>query len=148
MTDGVEERLLAAYSRTHFRVTGVAAPFDLQIGRYSEELASLHAVSSVSTSSFITAWNPRSVKQDARWNQEAQARLETELRALGVSMVAGIGEDPCGQWEGEPSVLVLGISRLEAERIGRSYGQNAIVWCGKDAVPELLVLSATSGATE
>ena len=59
---------------------------------------------------------------------------------MGVTFLAGLGEDPSGVWPGEPSVLVLGMSRSEAERIGREFGQLAIVWSAESAIPELVAL--------
>jgi hypothetical protein len=35
---------------------------------------------------------------------------------------------------------VLGMALDAAQEVGRRYGQNAIVWAGADAVPELVLL--------
>jgi hypothetical protein len=134
-------RLIEAYSAAHYRVTGTATPFVLRIGRRSAELAALQLANGVSCSAFLTAFNPDSVRQAEATNSAAQELLETELAAMGFTLLAGFGEDPSGAWPGEPSVLVLGISRNEAERVGRAFGQLAMVWSGESAVPELVVLS-------
>jgi hypothetical protein len=60
--------------------------------------------------------------------------LNTSLCDSDVSTKAGQVQP------GEASVLVLGMSRNEAERVGRAFGQLAIVWSGETAVPELVVL--------
>jgi hypothetical protein len=133
--------LLTAYLAAHYRVTGAAPPFVLQVGRRSAELASLHLANRVNCSAFITAWNPRGVAAPESLNRASQQRLESELAATGHTLLAGIGEDPAGVWPGEPSILVLGISRGEAERVGRRFGQLAIVWSGESATPELVVPS-------
>jgi hypothetical protein len=73
-------------------------------------------------------------------NEAAQAQLEAELTALGLPFLRGEGVDPSGSWPGEPSVLVLGITEEEARRLGRRYGQNAIVVAGRDAVARLVML--------
>ena len=39
-----------------------------------------------------------------------------------------------------PSVLVLGISEAQACEVGRTFGQNALVWCRVQHPPELLLL--------
>ena len=52
----------------------------------------------------------------------------------------GIGSDPSGEWEGEPSFLILGISKKSAKELGTKYRQNAIVWCDTDCMAELLLL--------
>jgi len=94
-----------------------------------------------------TRWNPRSVRRSEGINRASQERLESELAAIGATLVAGIGEDPAGVWPGECSVLAVGISRSEAERVGRKFGQRAIVWSDESAIPELidLVLPTQSG---
>jgi hypothetical protein len=133
--------LLAAYAATQFRVTGTQTPFVLRVGERSGELASMQFANSVNCSAFITAWNPWSVTQTESVNRTSQELLERELTAMGLTFLSGIGEDDPGVWPGEPSVLVLGLSREEAKRLGRAFGQLAIVWSGETAVPELVVLS-------
>ena len=133
--------LIAAYSATHFRVTGVPEPFVLWVGQRSDELAALHAAYRVGCSAFMTAWNPRSKQQPEAVNHAAQAQMVAELEAAGYRCLVGIGEDPSGQWPAEESVLVPGIGRAEAEQVGGRFGQNAIVWTGTEAVPELVMLS-------
>jgi hypothetical protein len=51
----------------------------------------------------------------------------------------GVGRDPPGNWS-EQSLLIVGIPRAEAEALGRSLGQNAIVYVEKGKLPELAVL--------
>jgi hypothetical protein len=133
--------LLAAYLAAHYNVTGTATPFVLRVGHRSAELASVHLANGVDCSAFITAWNPRGVARSESLNRASQQRLESELTATGLTLLAGIGEDPSGVWPGEPSVLVLGIPRREAERVGRRFGQLAIVWSGESAISELVVLT-------
>jgi hypothetical protein len=70
----------------------------------------------------------------------AHARFGAELAAAGYRVVEGAGEDPEGRWPAEPSYLVLGMALDAAQEVGRRYGQNAIVWAGADAVPELVLL--------
>jgi Protein of unknown function (DUF3293) len=136
--------LLAAFLAAHYKVTGTAQPFVLRLGHRSAELASLHLANGANCSAFMTAWNPQSVIRSEADNRASQKRLESELAAIGVRLVTGSGEDPTGVWPGEPSVLAVGISRSEAERVGRKFGQRAIVWSGESAIPELIDLAAPS----
>jgi hypothetical protein len=136
-----DEDLLAAYLAAHYKVTGTAKPFVLRVGHRSAELAAMHLANGANCSAFITAWNPGSVARSEVTNRASQKRLESEVSGIGATLVAGIGEDPAGRWPGEPSVLVVGISRSEAERVGRKFGQRAIVWSGTSAIPELIDLA-------
>jgi hypothetical protein len=73
-------------------------------------------------------------------NETAQAELERLLTRDGFIVWRGRGIDPSGDWPGEDSVLVLGISKDVSIDFGRQYRQNAIVWLGEDATPELVLL--------
>ena len=57
---------------------------------------------------------------------------------IPIFIVSHQGYD--GEWESEDSFLVLGISLEGAQELGAAYGQNAIVWCGEDAIPKLVLL--------
>ena len=136
----MDRRLLDAYLSTEFSVEEVPNPFLLRVGSCSSALLALHAECGVTCSAFLTAYNPGSRPHSDDWNRAAQERVEAELTQGGFALRRGMGRDPSGAWPGEPSVLALGIPRDEAERIGRRYGQNAILWSDVDAVPQLLVL--------
>lgn len=138
--------LADAYRRTEFRVADRGWDFVLRIDQPSAVLASCHEAFGVTRSAYLTAWNPRSEPTALENNQSAQLRLEAELMDAGFAYLRGEGVDPAGEWPGEPSVLVLGISADEAERLGRTYGQNAIVVAGRDVVPRLaMVHGKTAG---
>lgn len=132
--------LVAAYRRTEFRVADRGWAFVLCVDEPSSVLAACHEAFGVTRSAYITAWNPRSEATSREVNEAAQARLEAELASAGLSFLRGEGVDPSGEWSGEPSVLVLGISGDEAQRLGRTFGQNAIVVAGRDALARLVML--------
>jgi hypothetical protein len=136
----VDPTLLAAYAATDYVVNGVEPAFVLRVGQPSTPLRTLHEQYGISCSAFLTAWNPGSSIRANELNQSAQSELETTLRARGFTLIPGVGVDPDGNWPAEQSVLVLGVAREEAEQLGREYGQNAILWMGADAVPEVLLL--------
>jgi hypothetical protein len=136
----MDPELFGAYLSAEYWVEETAAAFALKIGIQSQALLSLHAECGVDCSAFLTAYNPGSLMQSVSWNQKAQGRMEADLRRDGFELRQGFGKDPSGAWPGECSVLALGISREAAERSGRAYGQQAIVWTGLDAVPTLVVI--------
>ena len=128
--------LLAAYRETLYRVLG-EPPFVLQIGQASQALAALYRQHGQRSAAFITACNPGSQLFAEAENIARQQQLENTLAQQGRPWLPGIGEDPYQQWPGEKSCLVLGITPESALALGRQFGQNAIVYCGADAVPEL-----------
>ena len=142
----VSLELVAAYRRTEFRVADRGWSFVLRHDEHSKVLEECHRAFGVTCSAYITAWNPRSEVMSREQNEAAQARLEAEVQAAGLECLRGIGVDPSGPWPGEPSVLVLGISTDDAMRLGREYGQNAIVLVGRDAVPRLTMIRREADA--
>ncbi len=131
--------MIQAYEQTDYRVHG-SAPLTLRIDTASPALATLHNSLGVDSSAFITACNPFSQLCDDASNAERQAALAADLTQLGLRFDDGIGQHPSNKWLGEPSFLVLGLTLEAAKELGVRHGQNAIVWCGPDAVPRLVLL--------
>jgi hypothetical protein len=136
----VDAALLAAYRRTEYRVDDAGYAFVLRIDVPSEELRRCHDAFGVTCSTFITAWNPRSLPTPQAQNDSAMARLEQVLTAMGCRWLRGEGVDPDGDWPGEPSLLVLGLDEPAAVTLARRFNQNAFVWTGLDATPRLVNL--------
>jgi putative PIN family toxin of toxin-antitoxin system len=99
-----------------------------------ERLLEEHGAASAA---FVTAANPRGEQRAAAANDAAMAALRT---SLAWPWLPAEGRDPAGRWRAEPSVLLLGISRREAEALGRRLEQNAIVFVEKGSAPELVLL--------
>jgi len=134
----IDATLIDAYAQTHYQIILEERDFTLRVGVFSPELNELQRAHKVSNSAFITAWNPCSISTDEADNQLAHARLIADLRALGLSYIDGIGIDPTGKWEGEESLLILGIEESAALELGATYRQNAIVYADSAAIPRLL----------
>ena len=115
-------------------------PLTLAIGEHSAALAALLRARGADCAAFLTAWNPRGERFTAPANADAQRALRAELAARGHAVVAGVGEDPAGHWPGEDSVLVPGLGYAEAVVLAEAFGQNALVWAGADARPQLVLL--------
>ncbi len=92
------------------------------------------------TCAFITACNPFGELLSNEQNSDLQKQLEEEIQFRGLVLIAGEGKHPVGDWPGEPSYLVFDLSLEAAITLGRKFNQNAIVWCGPDAVPQLISL--------
>jgi Protein of unknown function (DUF3293) len=128
-----------AYVETHYRVLG-DAPTTLHIGHANPDLARLHRAFGVDSSAFITASNPFSTLTAATVNAVRQAALAEQIGLMKLRVIEGLGEHLSGTWPGEPSFLVLGLKLSDAKQLGTKHGQNAIVWCGSDTVPQLILL--------
>lgn len=135
----IATELVAAYEKTEFRVLEPRA-FTLRIGMTSEELKAVYVELGVSKAAFLTAWNPLSQEMSPEANDRAQALLVRKLALDGFVTWNGLGLDPSGDWPGEDSVFVPGISLEQAKTLGCQFHQNAIVWTGEDATPQLVLL--------
>ena len=135
----IPSELIVAYEATDFRVLE-PQEFTLRVGQRSAELQSLYVDMGVTSAGYLTAWNPFSAEASNVDNASAQRQLFRQLSLEGFTTLNAMGVDPCGDWPGEESVFVPGISLDRAKLLGSEFGQNAIVWAGSDAVPQLILL--------
>ncbi|MBI3298280.1 MAG: DUF3293 domain-containing protein [Elusimicrobia bacterium] len=139
MASRLPPKLLAFYRETDYAVKGPKGRFVLRVGTASKELAALLKSSRHACAAFITASNPLGEPTSAGLNAKALAALKADLEAADCPVLPGFGEGRQG-WAGEESLLVLGLEREAAKRLARKYGQNALLWAARDAVPELILL--------
>ena len=89
----------------------------------------------VTTLAVLGAENPQGAPATQAANEEAHARLLTELDLLGCEHCESTGE--LDDWS-EGHVTVIGISLDRALHLARAFDQAAIVWCERDGVAELV----------
>ncbi|TPQ30929.1 DUF3293 domain-containing protein [Cupriavidus pinatubonensis] len=135
----IPREIIQAYLETYYHVHG-SAPTTLKVGEANPVLAALHETADVGCSAFITAWNPYSERQELARNLERQQALVHTLLQCGFHFIDGIGQHPANGWPAEESFLTLGLALDDAKALGTQFGQNAIVWSGSDAVPQLILL--------
>lgn len=135
----IDPATIKAYLETHYRVHG-EQPFVLHIGQVSSDLLFLYERHKVDSAAFITGCNPFSHELSEAENRDRQSLLAEELTRRSLTFVNGMGQHPSNEWPGEESFLVLGLGVEPVKVLGERFGQNAIVWCDVDAVPQLIVL--------
>jgi len=111
----------------------------LRIGERNADLDELLEAEGAATAAFITAANPGGRKRGHWENEVANAALVKSQNKAGFRCFEGEGRAPDGSWT-EKSVLVVGISRADAEVVGRAFDQNAIVFVERGKAPELVLL--------
>ncbi|HSU64662.1 MAG TPA: DUF3293 domain-containing protein, partial [Burkholderiales bacterium] len=111
----------------------------LRIGEPSPRLDALLEAEGAAAAAYLTAANPRSEPRTDAENRSAGATLDELLASAGYPRYAGEARDPDNKRAAEPSVLVVGIYRANAEALGRIFGQNAIVFVEKGGAPELVM---------
>ena len=136
----IQSDKVQAYLATDYRIDTRPVPIILRIGVRSDALAVLLKAHGANGGAFLTAFNPLGTPQSESANAKAHARLQDELRARGALALAGEGADPTGKWPPEPSIFAVGLPLEDARRLGDAFRQDAIVWVGSDAVPQLVLL--------
>jgi hypothetical protein len=139
----LDPALRAAYQRAIYAI--FASPgAEFRIGETSDILDAMMAMARVRCAAFVSSANVRGVSTPENERRLADFLLSSQLDDLSATakyrVYRGEGRDPDGKWTAEPSVLIMGIPRDEAESLGRRLEQNAIVWIEKGRPPELLVL--------
>jgi hypothetical protein len=129
-----------AYLATDYRIGHTAQDIVLTIGQCSERLAALFAANGVDCGAFLTAYNPLGTVQSDAANVQAHTELARKLQALGLQAIEGSGSEEGTDWPSEKSYFALGLDLEYSKELGIYFNQDAIVWVGPDAVPQLFLL--------
>ena len=129
-----------AYRATDYRLGHTTHGIVLAPGLRSSRLAALYASKGVTCGAFLTGFNPLGTQNSDTENDQAHAELTKTLAHLGLESIEGSGSEVGTQWPAEKSLFALGLNRRDAIAIGRQLDQDAIVWVGDSAVPELVLL--------
>ena len=129
-----------AFLATDYRLGHTSQDIVLTIGQFSDRLAALFISSGVACGAFITAYNPRGTVQADAANDTAHAQLAAKLAELRLQVIEGSGSEEGTDWPAEKSYFALGLALEPAKAIGVHFDQDAIVWVGPDAVPQLILL--------
>ena len=135
----LDPSLIKAYEAANYYVR-TAQPFTIQISVKNDGLTTWYRKLGVTSAAFVTAYNPFGVVISDKVNKLRNKQLRSDMDALGLTSVNGFGQDKLGEWGQEDSFLIFGLNLEEAKAAGIKYEQNAIVWCGNDAIPQLILL--------
>ncbi len=136
----IPQNLISAYMKTDFIVMQENKHFVIHINEHSKKLDALHRQYDAQSSTFITAYNPRSEPCTDEKNIAKQYDLEIALNKIKCVIILGLGQDAGRAWPSEPNFLAIGLSEDEARHLGIQYEQNAIVFSNEDAIPRLMLL--------
>ena len=124
----MSDALFAAYRNTSFFADTSRGRLCLRVGQASLEMDALLEAHGVHAWTYVTAFNPGSIRLTADENERRHLRLELEVKGRGYTTFSGEGIGDDGQWPPERSLLILGIVRDDAIRLGREFGQRAVVY--------------------
>lgn len=137
-SSALPEALLQAYQQTDYRVQGHS--WSLRIGQPQPGLRHHYLRHAVHSACYLTACNPLGQAQPAALNLLRMQQLRQALQRAGWSWLEGQGVDPLGLWEAEDSLLIWGMDLSTAQAWGERWQQNAILHCGADLRPQLVLL--------
>jgi len=131
---------IRAYLATDYRIGHATQDIILNIGKHSDRLAMLFDTQGAACGAFITAFNPRGSIQPEAANEAAHAKLFEAIQALGLQCIEGSGSEEGTDWPAERSYFAFDLELEPAKEIGIRFDQDAIVWVGSDAIPQLILL--------
>lgn len=131
--------LIQAYRETDYSVFAQPA-FVLRVDQPCAQLAAYCAQRGLNAACVLTAWNPRSQPLSDARNQARQRTLEAQLQRAGWRWLPAVAAHPHNGWPPEPGCFIEGMAAADARDWGRRHGQNAVICCGADAVPRLVLL--------
>lgn len=135
------DALRVAYETAWYRVELTEGAEPLRVGEpVPPRVAAWIASGRKPGAAFVTACNPHGRLAAEAENAEAIGRLRALVAARGWPAVPGAGGSERGDWPAEPSLLVALDSRAQAERLGRAFRQNAILWLPVAGAVELVWL--------
>lgn len=134
----ISDELTQAFTETDY-IVHHEPPFTMNIGQPCPALKALMGEHNALCAAFITAWNPFSQQLSRQQNEARQNELKAELKRRGLKFIDGIGQHPSNNWPGEPSILVLDLSKEAAKALAGHHEQHAFVWAGGETVPELVM---------
>ena len=137
----IDPELLREYQTSQFVVWTPEGEIVLRVGERNPRLDELMTKFGALSSTFITAWNPCSLKLSIEENHTRQVTLKEEVGKAGYVSFRGEGVGQDQAWAPEASVLIVGILRGDAQRLGTSFGQLAVVFAERGRAVELLLCS-------
>ena len=136
---GLNPDLIQAYRDAVYEIHAETV-IRLKVSEYSHSLEDLHKKNNCTTSALITACNPRSQVLSAAENHARMLALTEAVEKLGYHHLPAVGRDSSGKWPDEPSLWIAGMTKNEAEELGKTFKQNGLLWMEQDAAPQLLLL--------
>ncbi len=137
-------QLAAAYRATLYRAGEPPAELCIRIGERHALVDACAQAAGYREWAYLTAANPRSRCLSDAANAVRMDALRQSLAGLPLRLLGGYSEAEApavhGVWPVEPGLLVLGCSLPLAKKIGRAFGQLAVLHGRRDEVARLVWL--------
>ncbi len=132
------ENLFEAYLQTDYIISDESVNLTLRVNEKNSELDSLLTMYQTNSAAFLTAYNPYSKPLSQVENEKRQETLVSILKEKGYILFKGFGQGRTGNWQPEPSVMIMGINFQTALEFARQFEQNAFIFLEKSKSPKLI----------
>lgn len=138
-SSAIPSKVIDAYRSADYSFEVEAHTFIIHIGQLCPEIAEFIERFGGDGACSITAYNPLGEVVGEAENLEASEALRHVLETAAAPCFPAKGEDTDGSWV-EPGYMVFSLNLQQARALGRRFRQNALVWIGRDCIPELVLL--------
>ncbi len=136
----IPEELITAYREAKYVVLIDDNEVVFRVGKSCDPINQLLKDQSSKTAFFITAHNPKGEVMTEDKNKNLHEDLLQDMRSRSLSFFEGYGTDDEEKWGREKSLLILGISKNDADKMAKKYQQNAYIWIEENQNTELVIM--------
>lgn len=129
-----DEQLNDAYTHTAY----CFQDFTLKIGHLHPDFDAWLQEHDYQTYAFVTPFNPRSQPLPEAENVARLTQLHHLLRSAQLPFAPATGRDPEDLWPDETGVFIFNQPAADIHKIGRTFGQNAVMEGKVGGVPFLV----------
>lgn len=115
----------AGFQSAIYEVFSHKGTLRLHLGKPCPALRALLDRHETDRAAFVTAFNPAATRLSDAENDRRAIQLRQRCAALGYPVLPGRGGAP--DWGWEDSLLIFDIGPSSARRLGREFGQDAIL---------------------
>ena len=122
----VTAQLIEAYNQTNYQVFDLN--LTLKVNSVNLVFDTYLKANGKTTWAFITAHNPHSKLLTVSQNKYRHQQLIHHIATYSLEYMEGEGQSIMGDWPAERSLLLFDIDKKLAQKIGRRFSQNAILY--------------------
>ena len=123
------------YRETVYSVFINKEQYDIKIGKplppFIQKL-----INKEKTAVILTAWNPKSQSLSLSDNHHRNSKLKELIKNYTIFYAVGQGVD--SSWLAEESFFILGITKIEADKLAIEFEQFAYVWLERENTASLV----------
>ena len=126
-----------AYHKTTYKIYDRKVSYDLRIDKLNADFQTFCKEKKITSWAVITAYNPYSKPCSSIDNQRNNAALRRVLQSIFLTVLEADGIPDDSNWETEKSYFTYNLPLEQAQKIGRQFQQNAIVYGKEDGIARL-----------